>query len=640
MRNHTVTKKVNPKVLKPKFIKKNIDVQSNPVDIKFQDKVIYFKVDVYTEFNGLILIAGWRTAQFQLQININGENQLAKEIKFERCDVNEHFDLLAKFKSGFVYIVRKKELLNDDFEVSIEWKNHQDLIESSHFLVEFDGALIDEDLEIKFGPVYQNLINQPKIKKDDFKVLDLITKNQLINFSSASWIEPDFIKANGFIDVFGVVPGKKGVLAGWAICRPGWKIWAQDDQGLLYSLDSSLRYYRDDISNLFSQHYGQHAEEAGFICQWSKALSSDACVTLLAYHHENNIAFKIHQINPIEISDDPVSYAKWSLSLHTPSDKFNDRLEQGEGDFLEELLIERKDWIDKNLKKPKVWTFGDPVNVPKISIIIPLYGRWDFIEHQLLEFSQDKKLLEVAEFIYVVDDPKILTLIINESETLYKLYEVPFKIVWGYRNRGFAGANNLGFYVSKGKHIIFINSDVFPNKPGWANRLVELLQLNSEFGILGARLLNPEGGLQHAGMNFVFSSLWEVWLNKHPLSGLSPELDHVSKNKTIVEKHAVTGACMAISRELYFEISGFDECYLIGDFEDSDLCLKVLERGFKVGYVPEVNLTYLERQSFSDIGDMTFRTFVVRFNAWRHTRKWGNKIQILTESIKARGFTS
>lgn len=638
--NRTVTKKVTSKVSKTKHVKKYIDVQRNPVVIELGDNFFSFQIDVYTELNGVIMIAGWRTSEIQFEIKVNKEIQLVQEIKFERCDVNEHFDLVADYKSGFVYLFRKNELLNDNFEISLDWKDHDDFVQNSLPLVELDNALIDESFEIKFGPAYQNLINQPRVKKNHFKVFDSTTKNQLINFASASWVNLDPIKANGYIDNFGVVPNKKGVITGWAICRFGWKIWIQDDQGFLYDLDMSLRYFRDDIFKLFGQNYGQNAEEAGFIFQWPKALSSESNMTMLAYDCENGRAFKIHHISPIEISDDPVSYAKWSLSLHTPSEKFNDRLEQGEGEFLEELLIERKSWFDKNLKKPKVWTFGIPVKIPKISIIIPLYGRWDFIEHQLLEFSQDIKLLERAEFIYVVDDPKILTSIINESETLYKMYEVPFKIVWGYRNRGFAGANNLGFSVSKGQHILFINSDVFPNNPGWAIRLVELLQSNPGYGVLGAQLLNPEGGLQHAGMMFVYSSLWEVWLNKHPLSGLAPELDEASANKVIVDKLAVTGACIAISRDLYIEISGFDECYLIGDFEDSDLCLKVLECGFKVGYVPEVNLTHLERQSFSDIGDISFRTFVVRFNAWRHTRKWGSRIEMLTESFNAGSLVS
>ena len=80
-------------------------------------------------------------------------------------------------------------------------------------------------------------------------------------------------------------------------------------------------------------------------------------------------------------------------------------------------------------------------------------------------------------------------------------------------------------------------------------------------------------------------------------------------------------------REVYDAVGGLDEKYLIGDFEDSDLCLKVRERGLEIACLPlPVTLIHLERQSLSGIGTPRFRDYVVHYNALRHHVRWGSTI--------------
>src|SRR3546814_13338009 len=66
---------------------------------------------------------------------------------------------------------------------------------------------------------------------------------------------------------------------------------------------------------------------------------------------------------------------------------------------------------------------------------------------------------------------------------------------------------------------------------------------------------------------------------------------------------------------------------LIGDFEDSDLCLKLRNEGMKIAYLPTVQLTHLERQSFKLLGENEFRTRVVIYNAVRHQERWKKLIE-------------
>jgi GT2 family glycosyltransferase len=95
---------------------------------------------------------------------------------------------------------------------------------------------------------------------------------------------------------------------------------------------------------------------------------------------------------------------------------------------------------------------------------------------------------------------------------------------------------------------------------------------------------------------------------------------------------AVTAACLMIRRSTYDAVGGLDEGFLIGDFEDSDLCLKVKQQGLRIVCLSDVNLTHLERQSFTGIGANGFRERVARYNAWRHQRRWSKSIEALGSS--------
>jgi GT2 family glycosyltransferase len=86
-------------------------------------------------------------------------------------------------------------------------------------------------------------------------------------------------------------------------------------------------------------------------------------------------------------------------------------------------------------------------------------------------------------------------------------------------------------------------------------------------------------------------------------------------------------------RSDFERLGGWDTGYLIGDFEDSDLCLKLRSNGLSVAYLPDVQLTHLERQSFKLLGQDEFRTRVVIYNAVRHQNRWSAIIDQPTHSV-------
>ena len=114
--------------------------------------------------------------------------------------------------------------------------------------------------------------------------------------------------------------------------------------------------------------------------------------------------------------------------------------------------------------------------------------------------------------------------------------------------------------------------------------------------------------------------------------GLDPSLDpHTGP----ADVPCVTGACLAMRRADFDAIGGWDTGFLVGDFEDSDLCLKLRAAGKRIVYLPSVVLTHLERQSFKLLGGGDYRTRVVIWNAVRHQQRWHDDIEALAGDAPA-----
>jgi GT2 family glycosyltransferase len=223
-----------------------------------------------------------------------------------------------------------------------------------------------------------------------------------------------------------------------------------------------------------------------------------------------------------------------------------------------------------------------------------------------------------------LDDPSLVDGFRQQAIRLQRLYKLPFVWLWGGVNRGFSGANNLGAQQARGKKLVFLNSDAFPQRPGWLETLTRVLDERTDIGAVAPRLLFADGSIQHASMEFRRAPDLGIWTNHHPSMGLDPALD---PHTSLAIVPAVTGACMAIRQKDFERVGGWDTGYLIGDFEDSDLCFKLRQIGLSIGYLPTVQLTHLERQSFKMLGQDEFRTRVMIYNAVRHQMRWKDRLE-------------
>lgn len=415
-----------------------------------------------------------------------------------------------------------------------------------------------------------------------------------------------------------------GVVLGWAILEPGASAWLETDDGIRIPLEDAIRLARPDVFDSHGQTFGESARQSGFLARVT-GVHPGGVLRLMGEKSLGPEVVGQFELDMLPLEPAPAS--RWLFSIASPTSELVQRYEALDTLILDSLIRQgQRNWprLPVNVRQ-----LGPANAKPMASVIVPLFGRLDFVEHQLMEFSRDQAFLRNAELIYVLDDPALVEEFSGLVQTLHRLYGVPFRWIWGHANRGFSGANNLGAAHASAEHLVFLNSDAIPQQPGWLQPLLDVLANNPRVGAVGPRLTYADGSIQHAGMAFVRREDLGVWVNDHPQMGLDPSLDPFASATKVP---AVTGACLAMRRNDFDKVDGWDTGYLIGDFEDSDLCLKLRSAGLDIVYLPTVQLTHLERQSFKDLGSGDYRTRVVIYNALRHQRKW--------ESLISRSFTN
>jgi GT2 family glycosyltransferase len=267
--------------------------------------------------------------------------------------------------------------------------------------------------------------------------------------------------------------------------------------------------------------------------------------------------------------------------------------------------------------------FGVPVQLPRHSIIVPLYGRIDFMEFQLALFATHRIGRDV-EIIYVLDDPPRMRETQFLAASLFERFRVSFKLLCLSHNLGFAPANNVGVRASSGDYICFMNSDVFPTSGDWLDRLAAHLEADPTLGMVAPVLLFEDDSVQHQGIAFKNLPQFGNWaFPQHKRKGL-----RVPAERGLVREMAITGAFMLLRREDVMAHGAFDEAFIIGDFEDTDLCLRLRERGLGVAVDFDVAMHHLERKSQAG-SESLWRANLTLYNAWVHHGRWAETIRRL-----------
>jgi O-antigen biosynthesis protein len=206
---------------------------------------------------------------------------------------------------------------------------------------------------------------------------------------------------------------------------------------------------------------------------------------------------------------------------------------------------------------------------PAVSVIIPAYGQCAATWACVASICRARVACEFE--VVVVDDCSVD----ETGEILSRVRGV--RLVKTPKNLGFIGASNFGAEHARGQWICFLNNDTQVT-PGWLDELVRTFALHPRAGLVGARLLYPDGRLQEAG-GIVYRDGSAVNHGRfdHPdrpeYSYLRP-VDYCS------------GACLVARAELFRDLGGFDAAFAPAYYEDTDLAFRVRQAGFEVLYQP------------------------------------------------------
>ncbi|MEG5173897.1 glycosyltransferase [Microcoleus sp. B3-D7] len=228
-----------------------------------------------------------------------------------------------------------------------------------------------------------------------------------------------------------------------------------------------------------------------------------------------------------------------------------------------------------------------PDNGPSVTIIIPTKNQLKLLKACLdsLETTTYKNY-QVAVIDNESDDPK----------TLEYLKELKCKVL-PIKNPGgkfsFAAINNRAAEQVDSEYVLFLNNDTEVINPRWLSQMVGYAQIPA-VGAVGARLLYPDGRIQHAG---VIHGL------HHGLAGHAFKLmdsenrGYLSQAMVTRNYSAVTAACMITPRQLFLELGGFDEENFAVAYNDADYGYRLLERGYRCVYCPDAELLHKEGTS-------------------------------------------
>jgi len=241
---------------------------------------------------------------------------------------------------------------------------------------------------------------------------------------------------------------------------------------------------------------------------------------------------------------------------------------------------------------------------PKLSIIIPVYGQ------HATTFACLKSIAEVPPGmsfeVVVMDDCS------PESAVIALAPVEGIRIVRNETNLGFIGNVNAGAAAARGEWLIILNNDTIV-RPNALNMLLDTFEQHANVGLVGAKLLNADGSVQEAGgIVWKDGSAWNWGRGQHrddPRFNFVRDADYCS------------GAALAIRRDLFLDMGGFDPYYAPAYYEDADLAFRIRERGLRVLYQPAAEVFHLEGVSHGRDDQSGIKAYQVT-NAKKFFDRW------------------
>ena len=231
---------------------------------------------------------------------------------------------------------------------------------------------------------------------------------------------------------------------------------------------------------------------------------------------------------------------------------------------------------------------------PRLSVVIVSYNTRELTLRCLQTLTEE--LAGIAAEIFVVDNASQ-----DGSPAAITEAYPHVRVLLNPSNQGFGAANNQAFALAAGLYLLLLNSDAFP-RPGAIASLMNFLDQQTDVGVVGPRLLNPDGSLQRSC--FRFTTPLQAWMENLWIGKLLPAGSALGDYQGW--NHAQTrdvdfciGACLLVRRAVYQQVGGFDEQFFMYQ-EEADWQKRIIEHGWRVVFTPSAEVVHIAGASGKD----------------------------------------
>ncbi len=223
-----------------------------------------------------------------------------------------------------------------------------------------------------------------------------------------------------------------------------------------------------------------------------------------------------------------------------------------------------------------------PQNKPLVSILIPTRDQLPMLQrciesviektrypaYEILIIDNDSSAGDAVRYLAAIDERKA------ELGDRLRVIRTPGPF-------NFSAMNNTAARAARGEYLLLLNNDTAALHDDWLDEMMSHA-VRPDVGVVGAKLLFPDGRIQHAGVILGIRGPAE-----HPFIGRPPEdRGYFGRAQLVQDLSAVTGACLLVRKSVFEQVGGLDEKDLKVSYSDIDLCLKVRQAGLRVVFDP------------------------------------------------------